>query len=75
MIGKGSEADVLVKDPHVSERHALVQIYGGRYSVTDLGSRHGTQRNGEPISAERPLLDGDVLRVGGTELKFRSFSL
>jgi len=60
------------RDPEVSTRHAVVQRKDGGWTVRDLGSVHGTYVNGTRISAEHPLNDGDVLRLGasGPELQF-----
>lgn len=60
------------QDTEVSNRHAVVQKKDGVWTVRDLGSIHGTYLNGQRISAEQPLNDGDMLRLGasGPELQF-----
>jgi pSer/pThr/pTyr-binding forkhead associated (FHA) protein len=40
--------------------------------VHDLGSTNGTFVNGERLERPRRLVDGDVVRVGSTELRFEA---
>lgn len=74
VIGKGAKADILIRDAYLSERHALLESTEDGYLLSDLRSKRGTLLNGKPVEAERSLRDGDRIRVGNTELKFRSFS-
>lgn len=64
-------ADLVLSDPSVSGRHALLQSDpgAGRYVIRDLGSRNGTFVNGGPVDAA-VLQDGDKIFAGGTVLKF-----
>jgi pSer/pThr/pTyr-binding forkhead associated (FHA) protein len=58
----------------VSERHALIEVRdGGEVVLEDLGSKHGTLVNGAPPTGRVLLHDGDRIRLGHTELVFRSF--
>src|SRR5512134_3972179 len=52
VIGRGTEASLLVNDQAVSRRHAVVLLSGGRAVVRDLGSRNGTSVNGERLTAD-----------------------
>jgi pSer/pThr/pTyr-binding forkhead associated (FHA) protein len=70
VVGRGEDADLSVTDDRVSRRHFMVCERAGRYEVADLGSRNGTQLNGEPVTAIRPLRDGDRLSAGGVEIEF-----
>lgn len=60
------------QDTAVANRHAVVQRKESTWTVRDLGSPQGTFVNGTRISAEHPLNDGDVIRLGadGPELQF-----
>jgi len=71
-IGADPSSDVYIADDGaVSGLHAVVENYGARWTVRDLGSRNGTQVNGERVLGERALRPGDELRVGSTRLVFR----
>ncbi len=60
----------LVRDHHVSRRHAEIRYAGDVAVVYDLGSANGTLLNGEPLQAPMPLSPGDCVRVGTTEIVF-----
>ena len=59
---------VRVNDDAVSRRHAKLLPSPLGLSIVDLGSRNGTLVNGLPATARTQLADGDVIRVGRTEL-------
>ena len=74
-IGKeGRYVDVLVDDPFVSRVHArILRQKDGAVAVQDLGSTNGTWVNDiivEPHE-ERPMMQGDILRIGRAEYEFR----
>lgn len=66
------EAEVVLSDPAVSWLHAEVTDHNGVLYVRDLGSRNGTFVNGDLVVEGRPLVDGTAIRVGQTDLVFRS---
>jgi pSer/pThr/pTyr-binding forkhead associated (FHA) protein len=49
-------------DATVSRLHAVLERYGSGWTVRDLGSRNGTEVNGEPVVGEQALHAGDELR-------------
>jgi predicted component of type VI protein secretion system len=60
-------------DAEVSRLHAELERVGGHWVLADHGlSTNGTYLNGERLIGERALRDGDVLRLGATELLYRS---
>jgi hypothetical protein len=71
VLGRGSEADVVVDDPGVSRRHAEVRITAQGARLADLGSTNGTFVDGERISST-DLFDGAVVTLGRTKVVFRS---
>jgi len=73
-LGRSDAADVsLPWDSEVSHVHAELLRVGDAWTVTDDGlSRNGTFVNGDRVTGRRRLRDGDVLRLGGTEILFRS---
>jgi hypothetical protein len=71
VLGRGTEADVIVDDAGVSRRHAEVHAEGDRLTVVDLGSTNGTYVDGEKISGSAHLVDGSRIRVGRSQLTVR----
>ena len=69
IIGRSSEADVALRDPEVSRRHATLQAARGILYLTDLGSRNGTFLNGKKLGGEGiEVKIGDHIDVGNTRL-------
>jgi pSer/pThr/pTyr-binding forkhead associated (FHA) protein len=64
LVGREKTCDLSLRTTEVSRKHCLISIVGDRISVTDLGSRNGTQVNDVPTSGEVVLSDGDTLRIG-----------
>ena len=74
LIGRAPDSDLVVDwDPEVSRAHAQVERMGGAWAVVDDGiSRYGTQLNGARLAGRRRLADGDVVRIGRTDLLYRA---
>ncbi|WBB79487.1 FHA domain-containing protein [Micromonospora sp. WMMD882] len=70
VIGRAPTVDIAVDDPHLSRQHAVVRLTGELTTLNDLGSTNGTWLNDRRITDVEPLTDGDVIRVGRTELRF-----
>ncbi len=60
---------VLSDDDRVSGRHAWIRAEGRVILIEDLDSTNGTALNGVAVQAPSPLADGDLIRLGGTELR------
>ena len=58
--------DVLLADPEVSRRHAVIRERDVAVSVEDLGSKNGTFVNEERITGVTTLSTGDRVRFGNT---------
>lgn len=71
IVGTAPDCDVVIRDPSVSGRHAEFSGGGGGFRVSDLGSTNGTFVNGKRVQ-NAELADGDTLRLGRTEYKFKS---
>ena len=70
-IGRGAENDVSIEgDEFASARHLRIEPRSDGVWALDLGSTNGTFVNGEQIDDARRLVDGDVVAVGETELRF-----
>lgn len=69
IIGRG-EGDVPLDDAKVSRKHAMVEaISRENVFLRDLASTNGTWLNGARVRSKK-LRNGDILRVGSTELQF-----
>jgi transcriptional regulator with GAF, ATPase, and Fis domain len=64
VVGRSSEADVVVLDRSLSRTHAKITVAGGVVHVEDLGSKNGTTINGAPIGGRAVLRTGDDLVMG-----------
>jgi hypothetical protein len=55
----------------VSRLHAVVRLYNGEASITDLGSSNGTQINQKPLSphVQHPLKHKDFIRLGRLDIQ------
>jgi hypothetical protein len=70
-IGSVPGNTVLLNDTGVSRKHVGIRRVDGGYELADLGSTNGVYVNGEKV-ARRKLSVGDVIRVGTTEIVFRT---
>jgi FHA domain len=65
--------DVVLADPEVSRRHALVRVVaGGGVAIEDLGSTNGTFVNERRVEGVVALRDGDSVRFGNTVWRLRA---
>jgi len=55
VVGRDTEADIRLVHNRISRQHARVHYEGGRWWVSDLGSRNGTYLNGQLITKASPL--------------------
>ena len=70
-IGRGGQNDVMIDgDEFASARHVRIEPRRDGVWVHDLGSTNGTFVNGARVDRPRKLVDGDVVKVGETELRF-----
>lgn len=69
-IGRSSDSQVIVKDERVSRRHSRIFWNDSAWYAQDLGSRNGTQVNAVLIEGAHPLEEGDLIAVGGCEMRF-----
>ncbi len=69
VIGRSPDNAVSLPDTAVSRKHTLIRKTPTGWLVSDMGSGNGTLKNGEPIVEETPLVHGDVLSLGDSELE------
>lgn len=70
-IGRDPSCGLVLAAKSVSRRHALIAPTVLGYRITDLSS-NGLLVNGARVDGTQLLLQGDVVRVGGEELRFEA---
>ncbi|EAU65586.1 FHA domain protein [Stigmatella aurantiaca DW4/3-1] len=70
VVGRSKEAAICIQDSSVSRNHILLRRVDSGWMVSDLGSGNGTLVNGEQITEEVPLANGDIVTLGDTEVTF-----
>ena len=55
----------------MSRRHAEIEYVDSQFRIRDLGSTNGTRVKGGRVDEHR-LVDGDVISLGGAEIRFRT---
>ena len=66
LIGRESSAQVVLSDPTVSRRHAILRVDAEHATISDLGSQSGTQVDGEMVTGVG-ISVGDRIAVGQSE--------
>lgn len=69
-IGRAPDNTIAISDGSVSSRHARIQRTADGFVLEDLQSRNGTFVNGEQVTAQRLLADGDLIRLGKIIMTF-----
>ena len=69
-IGRGLASDVVLEDPTVSRRHALIVLRDDEATLLDDNSLNGTWCNGERVTDGVELRDGDVIALGAATLRY-----
>jgi transcriptional regulator with GAF, ATPase, and Fis domain len=67
LIGQGPACEFRLTDPHVSRRHAALDLADGRLRLTDLGSTNGTEVAGLAI-IDTYLRGEEQIRVGDSTI-------
>ena len=62
-IGRGEGNNIVISDPEVSRKHAVIYYEDGGFVIEDLDSRNGTFLNRRRIKKER-IEDGDKIKIG-----------
>lgn len=64
--GQGILAEHEDEDARMSRQHARAAFSGGRFELTDVGSRNGSALDGVPLSGTVRAAAGQLLRCGQT---------
>ncbi|HEX6022389.1 MAG TPA: FHA domain-containing protein [Solirubrobacter sp.] len=68
-LGRSPSADIVLEDPSVSRRHALITRRGERTVILDDRSLNGVTVNGKRVTAA-DLHDGDTITLGRVSLRY-----
>ena len=63
LVGRDPAADIVVSEPVVSWRHALLKVADGQWLLEDAGSTNGTFANGQRVERVR-IADSCQVRLG-----------
>lgn len=69
VIGRADECHLRPKSDAISRRHCELIVQGDQLILKDLGSKNGTEVNGDRVQGERPLKLGDHLKMGPLEFE------
>jgi two-component system cell cycle response regulator len=69
LIGRETDATLMLPDQGVSGRHAMLEDQGGTWALVDLKSTNGTYVNGQRVT-EVELKHGDKIVFGTTIVRF-----
>ena len=71
ILGRSSEADILIDDTGVSRKHLEIRCEDGSNTAVDLGSTNGSFVDGRRVQGSAALHDGARITMGRTEIIFR----
>jgi hypothetical protein len=71
VLGRSSDADILVDDTGVSRRHLEIITRGETVMAVDLGSTNGFYVNDRKVDGSTVLRDGDRITMGRVTMVFR----
>ena len=70
-IGRKLTNTIVLDDRYMSGEHARLFLRDGAWWVEDWHSTNGTQVNGAALSRPTPIRPGDVIGVGGAQLRLQ----
>src|SRR5688500_17175818 len=68
-VGRGQAASARLADPAVSSLHCDLEVTAEQTVLNDR-SKYGSFVNGQKVAARHVLKPGDVIRLGGSELRY-----
>lgn len=69
-IGRSGKNDIMIKDPFISKKHALIEKKGNEYYLEDLNSSNGTFVNDEQLFNPIRLEHSDTIKIGQISFLF-----
>lgn len=72
VVGRSTEADFVLEDPLISDRHISVRVTGNLFSLVDLGSTNGTLLNSQIVTegTRVRLKNFDEIELGSSRILF-----
>lgn len=76
VIGRGEGSALQVEDPQASRKHVQIRFdqASNTFKVVDMKSANGTYLNGQRLTEEAALKEGDEVRIGDTPMVFTNES-
>ena len=71
VLGTAADCDIVLTDPYLSSKHMAIRHENGTFTLIDLDSTNGTFVNDRRVTKQE-LIDNDKVRIGRTEMKFKS---
>jgi DNA-binding winged helix-turn-helix (wHTH) protein len=71
LVGRDRDCAVHVDSADLSRRHARIVVTPAETTIEDLGSKNGTEVNGERITHPLTLKDSDQIQVGSLTMTYR----
>ncbi|MBK7586192.1 MAG: FHA domain-containing protein [Myxococcales bacterium] len=71
-INRMRRADVTLSGPWISKHHGAVEYHDGEWRAVDGGSVNTVTVNGERLTMSRVIVDGDVIGLGQSQLRFET---
>ena len=68
-LGRAPTNTVVLSEPFASNEHARLYRRDQRWWLEDLGSRNGTLLNDERLHARAIVVTGDVIGIGGVQMR------
>lgn len=65
------EGNIIIRDPQMSRRHALITREQHSFFVEDLNTINGTFLNGVAVTEKKSLKQDDIVLIGETEFEFK----
>ena len=69
-IGRAEDSDIIINDPFISSKHALISKRGRNLIIQDLHSTNGSFINGKKIRKPVKLKENDEIGLGTKKFTF-----
>lgn len=69
VIGRDSSCEIIIQEPSVSRRHAVIVHEQNGIFLKDLGSILGSTINGKKVEGKTPIFKGDKIGISNMEIE------